>query len=160
MAIVVTSLVMICTAVLSVEADEGLHGHPHQKELNLTVSVSYSWDEGCNASVTSWNLRENTTKKIAVGHCDEGPVYWDYVSPSNQWPLFCDKEHVPCIYVFFRSSVIEDASPPACGFSYDVHNNSKQYCNVMDSREGYHMTSYNFSVEPLLGITIDSIKRL
>merc|ERR1712228_133245 len=85
------------------------------------------------------HTKANTTKNIAVGHCDEGPVYWDYVNATNEWPLFCDKKHVPCVYVFFRSSVIEDASPPACGFSYDAHNTSKQYCNVMDSREGYHM---------------------
>eukprot|EP01094_Clydonella_sp_ATCC50884_P017371 TRINITY_DN3005_c0_g1_i3.p1 TRINITY_DN3005_c0_g1~~TRINITY_DN3005_c0_g1_i3.p1 ORF type:complete len:115 (-),score=11.18 TRINITY_DN3005_c0_g1_i3:107-451(-) len=66
--------------------------------------------------------------------CDRGPLmyYVTDVSGSNVK-----------MTVTFRSSVVEDASPPSCTISWDRSDLLTQpFCYVMDSREGYHLTSY------------------
>jgi len=59
------------------------------------------------------------------------------------------------VYLTFHSSVIEDASPPTCNIAWNgtylvptkLTNQLPSLlpgCMTMDSREGYHMTSYWF----------------
>ena len=56
----------------------------------------------------------------------------------------------------FHSSVIEDASPPTCSIPWNgtylnptadkMDRSPLPSCFTMDSREGYHMTYYWFSL--------------
>merc|ERR1719323_2854089 len=100
---------------------------------------------------------ENKTENVIVKNCDHGPLTFVVernlkLDWSNDWSKYT-------LSLEFGSSVVEDASPPACNINFNgtfllpqplpVARNYLRmpplpFCFTMDSREGYHMTYYWF----------------
>ena len=128
---------------------------PSEIRFLLTVNDTWypsSFGKQCFTYVLTEPLEPNKTfqqsPRQQVGTCDSGPLIW---APTDKG-----------IWVSFQSSVIEDASPPECYIPYSnastqtidyvlpvsLSNGQIQLpsCSKGDSREGYHMTYYWFSV--------------
>ena len=127
---------------------------PHSISFILTVNDTWMGNSTppstCFAYVVTPLLPANETFKNAshqqVGTCDQGPLIWNATDRG--------------LLVQFMSSNIMDASPPACYIPYINATERLGYilpahlgdapqlmtCSVADSREGYHMTFYWFSV--------------
>ncbi|KAK7474102.1 hypothetical protein BaRGS_00034631 [Batillaria attramentaria] len=117
--------------------------------IRFLVTVNDTWDpDGCMATVVTPMLisgkEYNESGQIQVGSCDHGPLVFNVQKGSD------DGVSKMQVDLTFHSSVIEDASPPACqipwnGSYLDPPSPSPlPACFVMDSREGYHMTYYWF----------------
>ncbi len=97
----------------------------------------------------------NKSENIQVGNCDNGPLIYSV----NE-----EEDSKSSVTLTFYSSVIEDASPPMCTIQWDYQYKVPTHyigivdtyieaeesllpgCATADSREGYHMTYYWFSL--------------
>lgn len=109
--------------------------------FNITVDETL-W-RPCVAWGLTPSLTPNTTtqQSVPIKNCDEGRFVYAYDDNFNH----------PVLKPTFYSSVIVDASPPTCVIACKpVDNQPMPYrcsqCSVMDSREGYHLTTYTFDV--------------
>ncbi|KAL4227944.1 hypothetical protein ACF0H5_013383 [Mactra antiquata] len=116
----------------------------------LTVNDTWADPPGCIKTVATNMLTPKVkSPHIAVGSCDNGPLTYTVLSPGLNYNKYT-------VRLTFYSSVIEDASPPTCDLSWNgTYLIPKKYganvdllpsCFTMDSREGYHMTSYWFHI--------------
>lgn len=87
-------------------------------------------------------VRAQKSDEIQVGACDSGPLIWNITADNK-------------VEVTFYSSEIMDAEPPRCSIPVPGNYSNPAspdvapalpHCFVMDSREGYHMTAYWFSI--------------
>jgi len=129
------------------------------------VCVNDTWkynppisNDTCMATVKTPPLApdklKNKSENVQVGDCDHGPLVY-HVNENG--------DSQSSIYLTFYSSVILDASPPACTIEWDyqykaptnfigivvdieAEENLLPGCSLADSREGYHMTDYWFYV--------------
>jgi len=108
--------------------------------ITFTLSVNLTWST-CFTTVSTGPVMKLQNITVPVGQCDSGPFIWNTTENKDE------------IVVTFYSSVIEDAEPPSClikNFTYKnpltpANQPILPSCFVMDSREGYHMTSYWFT---------------
>ena len=126
--------------------------------LTIAVAVNHStwspacYDQGLSQSPIPAGQPLAQGEVVDVGQCDSGPLVWDYTAPGAPQQGFV---------VTFKSGVIMDASPPQCtipllagapnglGLSPPKvfgTSASLPYCATMDSREGYHLTEYTFTI--------------
>lgn len=128
--------------------------------LTIAVAVNHSswsppspcYDQGISSDPIPAGQPLAQGEVVEVGQCDSGPLVWDYTAPGAPLQGFL---------ITFKSGVIEDASPPQCvvPLRKDAPNGlglapptvfgtsaSLPYCATMDSREGYHLTEYTFTV--------------
>jgi len=120
---------------------------PSAKKLVLKYTVQVnetSWNGATDCAVSSGDtpfFPNGTAFYLIVGGgCDAGDFTW-WVQGQNNTSFQ--------IHTEFRSSVIEDASPPTCDYTIDVSAPLPQensVCETWDSREGYHMTGYVFNI--------------
>lgn len=128
--------------------------------LTIAVAVNHSswsppspcYDQGISPQPIPAGQPLADGEVVDVGQCDSGPLVWDHTAPGAPIPGFL---------VTFKSGVIEDASPPQCvipllagapeglGLSPPrVFGTSASlpFCATMDSREGYHLTEFTFTI--------------
>ncbi len=131
----------------------------------ITVNDTWKWDppienDTCMVTIKTYPIHPNTSlnksENLMVGDCDHGPLIYS---------VNANTDGSSSIYLTFHSSVINDASPPACTIEWDykyrlpqngikpgAHVNPDQMesllsgCSLGDSREGYHMTYYWFYI--------------
>eukprot|EP00300_Choanocystis_sp_HF-7_P024140 c25544_g1_i1.p1 GENE.c25544_g1_i1~~c25544_g1_i1.p1 ORF type:complete len:174 (+),score=28.87 c25544_g1_i1:1-522(+) len=131
--------------------------NPDKWLLKFLVAVQEPWaEDNCintTRTVTDY-IRVNGSLDIQVGGCDQG-AFEIALKPSDPYPR-CESADMPCVLVTFHSSVIMDASPPSCAFNFNASYGPPTTpgssegilpgCFTMESREGFHMTSYWFYI--------------
>uniref|UniRef100_A0A8W8I8Z0 Uncharacterized protein n=2 Tax=Magallana gigas TaxID=29159 RepID=A0A8W8I8Z0_MAGGI len=128
----------------------GFNGRVQQvSSIQFLVTVNTTFNDCISTIKTPWIKPGTHGEKIFVGGCDEGPLQFNVLSEENDGNSMV-------VSLVFHSSVIEDASPPACKIPFNgtylvptAKNPDMSLlpnCFVMDSREGYHMTYYWFKV--------------
>lgn len=146
---VATVAVVICLAA----ALPAMGAQDFPSKPRILVAVNTSEWKLCSSIVASDPIARKERSVVQVGECDQGAV---------EWTNSTDPYGNPVLTVTFHSSVVEDASPPSCDIPWtkggslvmpsDPFENDGNGalpsplpgCFTMDSREGFHMTSYWF----------------
>ena len=119
----------------------------------LTVNETY-WQPCIATAKIPAVTPGQPTPSFSVGDCDFGTFNYTLTQRAGS-------NNVTLSTIFY-SHVIEDASPPSCTnqcILFDRKRNEQDgsasggpvgfqctSCTVMDSREGFHMTTYSFTV--------------
>jgi hypothetical protein len=140
-------------------------GKARKLALSFNVSVAAKWkgDHGCKATAEAAKVTQGQWSDYSQ-QCDSGPITWAFTA-NPEYPDECGLANgglgadAPCITVTYKSRAVMDASPPTCSFSLDFNNSvatasSRRVagganvggCFTTESREGFHMTGYNFDV--------------
>jgi len=130
---------------------------PPKISAKFLLAVNDTWDpKGCIEMIETEFVPEHQAPHVIVGKCDSGPLSFTF--QNNTTPSIWTDYSQMTLHMLFRSSVIEDASPPTCDINWNgsyitpwpiqseqiVLTSPLPGCFTMESREGYHMTSYWF----------------
>ncbi|XP_071166074.1 uncharacterized protein [Mytilus edulis] len=116
--------------------------------VTFLLTVNDTWGDCIHTVKTPAVVPGKKSQSIPVGKCDHGPLEFSVQPATDGYSLMS-------VHITFHSSVIVDASPPACDIpwngTYLVPTKMTEHlpsllpgCVVGDSREGYHMTYYWF----------------
>merc|ERR1711973_208188 len=146
-------ITLLSASPLNESSEESREQHYTGDSFKFLVGVNDTWGS-CFSLVDTPMMAPNRSLHITVAKCDAGPLIFQVnkngrPDGSNQWSKYS-------VWLEFRSSVIEDASPPTCTINFngtfvlpglggdDERLSPLPGCFTADSREGFHMTYYWF----------------
>merc|ERR1712241_1530482 len=88
----------------------------HHEDFQFLLAVNDTW-ASCFSLVSTPMMSPNRSERITVDKCDAAPLIFNVNKNgkpdwSNQWSKYS-------LWLEFRSSVIEDASPPTCTINFN-----------------------------------------